>query len=511
MLSAIRQSALHRLLVVVSLVGLLALMTWSAIADEKTAGKDFTESWNVLYIGKSRIGYGRSTTEKLKRDGRDIVVSATEISMTLVRFGTTIRTRALSQTEETPDGDLLRFRFEMQTPPAGSTITSGRVEGDKLRIENELAGASRAREVPWDNKVKSSEYQNRTLRENPLKPGEQRTLRVFSPEFQKVGTVSLKAGGYEQVKLLSGETKKLLKVNSTFSLAPTAATEEYLDESGEVLLSSMSMLGMNIVTHLVSKEEALKALSGEEVDLAVATLVKTKPLDRSLQTKRVVYRVSLPGEGPEKTLAVGPTQEIKPVDAETVDLTVRAISPPSGAPADASSPAREFTAPSAYIQSDDALVKKCADEAAGGESDSWVVAKKMERWVRDNVRDKNFSTLLGSAAEVAKSRSGDCTEHAVLLAAMARARSIPSRVVVGLLYVPQHTSFGGHMWTEVSINGQWIPLDATLGQGGIAADHIKFADTSFADDGKESPLTTFLPLVGVLGKLKIEIKEVEYR
>ncbi len=60
---------------------------------------------------------------------------------------------------------------------------------------------------------------------------------------------------------------------------------------------------------------------------------------------------------------------------------------------------------------------------------------------------------------------------------------IPSRVAVGLVYVTEPPSFGGHMWTEVFVNGKWIPLDATLGKGGIAADHIKFADTNFSDEG----------------------------
>jgi transglutaminase-like putative cysteine protease len=99
----------------------------------------------------------------------------------------------------------------------------------------------------------------------------------------------------------------------------------------------------------------------------------------------------------------------------------------------------------------------------------------------------------------------------VLLAAMARARKIPSRVVVGVVYVASLSSFGGHMWTEVFINGLWVPLDATLGRGGIGADHIKFADSSFSENDGVSPLSTFLPLVSVLGKLQIEVRNVRYK
>src|SRR5205814_6192708 len=141
----------------------------------------------------------------------------------------------------------------------------------------------------------------------------------------------------------------------------------------------------------------------------------------------------------------------------------------------------------------------------------WKQAQLMEKWVSENLKEKNFSTLLASAAEVAKDLSGDCTEHAVLLAAMSRARGIPSRVAVGMVYVTSLSSFGGHMWTEVYVRGQWVPVDATLGRGGIAADHIKFADSSFADNGDTSPVMSFLPMASVLGKMKIDVRDVKYQ
>jgi transglutaminase-like putative cysteine protease len=263
-------------------------------------------------------------------------------------------------------------------------------------------------------------------------------------------------------------------------------------------------------TYTVAKQEALKALSGAEVDLAVATLVKTGKIDRSQQTRQVVYRISVPGDDPETVVSKGPTQMITRVNPNTIDLTVRAITPPENAPEQTELAGKEFLSPNSYLQSDDELVKKHASDAVGAETDSWKAAQLMEHWIWENLKKKNFSTLLASAAEVAKDLQGDCTEHAVLLAAMCRARGIPSRVAVGLVYVPSLSSFGGHMWTEVFEKGTWIPLDATLGKGGIAADHIKFADSSFSDDDDSTPITAFLPMVSALGKMKIEVREVTH-
>ena len=118
----------------------------------------------------------------------------------------------------------------------------------------------------------------------------------------------------------------------------------------------------------------------------------------------------------------------------------------------------------------------------------------------------DFSQNFASAAEVARNLRGDCTEHAVLLAALCRARGIPARAAMGLVYMPRRAAFGYHMWTEAWIDGAWIPLDATLGRGGIGAAHVKMTHTSL--DGA-SPYEAMLPILQAMGQLKIEIAEVE--
>ena len=67
--------------------------------------------------------------------------------------------------------------------------------------------------------------------------------------------------------------------------------------------------------------------------------------------------------------------------------------------------------------------------------DPWEKANAINHWVYRNIRDKNFKVAFAAAGEVARNLSGDCTEHAVLAAAMCRAVGVPSRVVVGLVYV----------------------------------------------------------------------------
>ena len=484
-------------------------------AQEKPAAKsagsqpEFEESWQVIYIGKARVGYGRSSISRKTRDGQPLVATETEMALALSRLGQPINMKTSVQTEETTEGDLQEFNFEMQAPPAQNSSVHGRVEGDKLALETVTNGKTRTTTQPWNSSLKSPALQERLLKEKPMKPGESRSFEAFVPEMGKSCKFTLKAGNLEDVALLGGKKSKLLHVTISQSIMPGMQTHEYVDAQGEAQKSTVSMAGLQLVMYKVDKQEALKALSGEEVDMVVSTLVKVKKIERPQKTRRAVYRVATPGEDPAKVLSAGPGQEIARIAPDTVDLTVHALLPPDEPPADVSPVPAEFSAPNPFLQSDDDLVREHASEATGDERDPWKAAQQMERWVFENIKKKNFSTLLASAAEVAKDLSGDCTEHAVLLAAMCRARGIPARVAIGLVYAPSLSSFGGHMWTEVFVNGAWIGLDATQGQGRVAADHIKFADSSLSDEGAALPVTSFLPMASVLGKMKIEVRDVK--
>jgi hypothetical protein len=79
-----------------------------------------------------------------------------------------------------------------------------------------------------------------------------------------------------------------------------------------------------------------------------------------------------------------------------------------------------------------------------------------------------------TATQTVRSRSGDCGEMALLLAALAKARGIPSRVVSGLAYTRsfegQAYVFAPHVWVQ-AWNGQyWRSFDAALGE--FNAGHI---------------------------------------
>ena len=77
---------------------------------------------------------------------------------------------------------------------------------------------------------------------------------------------------------------------------------------------------------------------------------------------------------------------------------------------------------------------------------------------------KNLSRSYDVASVVAARKEGDCTEHAVFLAALLRLKKIPARVAHGLVLVRSggQTRAFGHAWVEVRGPRAWTPLDAAL-------------------------------------------------
>ena len=162
--------------------------------------------------------------------------------------------------------------------------------------------------------------------------------------------------------------------------------------------------------------------------------------------------------------------------------------------------------PSNLIQCDDPTIVSMAKSVAPDETDPMKLGVALEQFVRHTIKLKDFSQAFATAAEVAKNPEGDCTEHSVLLAALARARGIPARVAIGLVYQDGKQSFAYHMWNEFWLGDRWVPFDSTLGRGGIGAAHLMLTDSNLA--GAQA-YSCFLPVAQVIGQLKIEILEVE--
>lgn len=475
-------------------------------AETNLPAPEAEETWQVIYLAGQRVGYARILVAPQQAGDETVVHTVAETRLVLKRFGQTLQMSTTTETEETLAGDLRSFTFRMANPPAMTSKTTGVVTDGRLNLASEINGRTTTSSQAWQPGIKSPTYQDRLLRVTPLKPGETKEVRAFFPEMGKPGTLKVSAGGAETVTLLDGTTAELQKVKVVNSLVPGVTTTGWINARGDTVKSSTSLLGAEMVTYSVPKAEALKEITVAELDLGIATLVRVREIDRPYATKSATYRVTLPDEDPSRVLPAGDTQTVRKISEHVCEVTVTALPLPEKGSIRAA--ADEFVKPTRFLQSDDEGVQQHAERAAGALTDPGAVARAMERYVHEKLDKKNFSTALASAGEVARNLEGDCTEHAVLLAAMLRVKQIPSRVAVGMVYIGNPSAFGGHMWTEALLDGKWVPLDATLGRGGIGATHIKLGDTTFADESA-APLSAFTSLITVIGKLQIEVLQAE--
>jgi len=457
------------------------------------------EVYDVFYIAGSKVGYGKTTIER-DADGNLTTTSQNELKMR--RFGQTVRQSINLVSTIDADGELIQCESHVASGPQPQ-ITRAEVRGGKLHLTTGSQGKQTNSTIKWKAAWGGYFASDHSLRRRPMKPGERRTIKSLAPIFNQVSTTELTAGKVEATEMLDGK-RDLLRIEQKTTIGnQTIPSTVWTDESGEPV--KIFVPGMRQITYRVSKERALREESDGGFDLGQMTIVKARmPAGDVHQTKALTYKATLETGNPAEVFAAGTSQRIKPIDEHTAEITVLAVRPDQ--PAEASDhdgpPTAADLEPNNLIQSDNAKIGQMAASILPEETDPWTLSLAVERYVKRAVRSKNFSTAFATAAEVADSLEGDCTEHAVLFAALCRARQIPARVAMGLVYYRPEGGFAYHMWTEVWIEDRWIPLDATLGRGGIGGGHLKIAHANLA--GAEA-YSVFLPAQQVIGQLELEI------
>lgn len=470
------------------------------------------ETWDSLYLRGAKVGHARTRITPIEENGRALLSIAVEQRLALKRFGQSSDQEMTLDSVETPQGEVLRFVTSTKLG-AAPIVARGKLNGNRMVVETQTSGKTQKTELAWSADIGGVIAVEQSLARKPLQPGESRAIKSVLPMLDQtlVVTTQLAAKQLEPTPLLGG-TYYLLRIESRVELAGGLKLDSVLwaNRAGEVLKTSA--LAMGLETYRTTRAEALDEPVNQQFDLGYDSVVQVaRAIEHAHSTREVRYRVTLKSGDPTSVFVSGWTQRVRPLDEHAAEVTVRGIAPEAiaaaagaeGWPAD-EEPTAADRAANNLVQSDDATVKALAAEAAGQETQPVEVALRLEKFVHERIKSKNFSQALATAAEVAKSLEGDCTEHAVLLAAMARARGLPARVTIGLVYMQSQQAFGYHMWNEIYIDKHWVPFDATLGQGGIGAAHLKLAHSNLKET---NALTCFLPVAQVLGQVSIEVLE----
>jgi len=521
-------------------VALFALAAGAAAADAPASRPvsrlDFTnpppglflDDWFEARLMGKKAGHLHSTVER--REER--IISTLEMHFALQRGEVEVELSVRQRFRETLDGRPLGFEHELRL--AGQPIRQkGVIRGARLTLTTEQFGATTKQTYAFDAETKFSWGQLLEQRRRGLKTGTRYRFKTYDPSVavDRAIDADVEVLGPERVPV-GGRPTRAIRTRMITNLAVPVTSETWVDEDGLPLISSVKLGAIEMEIVRTDRESALAGGRGPE--MLFSTLISVRgEFDR--RARRVVYRLRIGGDEEMPDLPTTGMQTWKRLGQNEIEIAVsridwdavrRPAARPDEIPADIS---ETFLQASTYLDINDPGVRRLARRGARGAEGPAELADGLRRFVTDYVEDKGLDVGFATASEVAKTRKGDCTEHGVLLAALARARGLPARVVAGIVMVPQAdpdddpprrpldarentkrrlrpAQFGYHMWTQVYLDGRWIDLDSALRQTECDATHIALAALPLNTEGIFEGTVKIVPL---LGRLEIEFVRAE--
>lgn len=471
------------------------------------------ESWGAIVLQGEKIGHTMEKVERLTHDKIDYVRTTTVEQMQIQRAGQPLKVTVENVFLESDHGYLKQFSTKIDQ--AGSiTRFTGHVSDDGKTLSVATQGGSNTAvandSIPWQPENGGLHAVHRLFTDPPIEAGKQRSVTALVPSMNRAAKFVIQGQEKEAVAMLDGSTVTLLKTKYLTEIdgQPPMESIAWVDDAGEIV--KMTSPVQNFEIYRCSKQFALSPNKTVSFDLALDTIVPVEGMPQKVdQLDELTYLLKLKTGDPAKIFASSSNQKVTGIDEHSAKLQVWRIAPNSTLPAElpkSGKPTDADLAASPLVQVDAPAVQQLKRQAAIQGSDPGKQAIELERFVHETIDEKNFSQGFLSAAEVAQGKTGDCTEHAVLLMALLRAQGIPARGALGLVYVDygEKKGFAYHMWTEAWVGDRWLPLDATRGKGGIGVEYIKVTQTDLSGSGA---FAAFMPVTQVIGQLEIDVSK----
>lgn len=471
----------------------------------------FLDDWMRIDLeGMGRVGYAHN---EVARDG-DHITSTTLLTISLARAGKNVGISVLQSSTESLDGQPLAFSHQMDMS-AVKMNTRGEIKDGKVHVTATQYGRSMTNTYDFPQGALMSWGALKFQRKKGFKPGTTYTIKTFDPATAVNDALNLKVTivGPEKIEIDDKSIDAILtKQEIRLPQFPTGVeSKAWIDQEGNVLKTNVSMAGMNMVMTRTSKTQALDQFDPPEFFMPTTIPIKQR-INRQIVQK--IDYVLRPKNTDAKLPPIPATamQTSRILDDGSIKVSVARLNREkfrTAEPGDQTG-LDEFLSANNMINSDDPAVKKMAAEAKGSAKTPYEIGDTLRRYVTQNITEKNLNVGFATASEVCRNREGDCSEHAVLLAALGRASGLPSRVVTGLVYVPvfggRDDIFGFHMWTQFRIGGVWVDFDAALDQTDCDPTHIAFNVDSL-EHGSLGQVA--FPLINVIGNLDMTIEKIE--
>jgi len=481
------------------LTGLYLVVPGLSLSGEGIPGTN-TDVWFNLQLNGGKIGYFHFSRDSVKRDIQTVVLEKEETFMKFRRSNRTLEIRADSSKELDITGKLLNFSYRMNQGNSNVQV-EGESDYDRgtLRVRHIRGGSEKMESLDIETGALTEYQALQRLGKQGFKKGS--SLRFRSVMIERGGYINVNMQ-IEEVKAgtSANRGKTLYKVVRTLEDMPGVRSETWLDSELVPYSGRLIFPNMQYSLEITSREEALKPGGGDPASITLSR-VKLKNY-RAVGDRESIKKVSLllklhEGDAFPHDLDGG-IQEVVSGDLSAgLRLVVDAHIPEAVKHIPVDSPVEgleSYLKPNALIESDNEKIISVSRRLLNKES-AWATALNIKVWVRNHTR-MNFNTGFASAVQALESGEGDCTEHAVLTAALCRAAGIPARVAVGYtLSVPPggEAEYVGHMWNEIYINGMWVPVDATSSRDSPNPFNIRFFSGSL-DTGEIMKKIAVFPL-----------------
>jgi hypothetical protein len=470
------------------LIVALASVSCSALGYDGQANAISTQTtWMTVMLGGRKIG-----SLQVDRDRTSQSITTTQqLSIQFNRKGKPLQLSSMSRTTETRDGEPLAFAASSSLSAMGATTESHWIAARTFEVRSTVGGKTTTSMLLLAPDAVMFDGQRRAMETARKSPGSEYVLHQFDPASQQTMTVRVQVIGDEEVKLPEGP-RTLSHQRQRLALpGGEQVVDLWVDPQGVPLKGQFKLLGESLQMLACSRECA--QAPAESIDMFRSAMVDSpRPLTPNLRIAPLTYRIHLL-DGDTGLIATTDEQHVRRLGPGDLYLDVG-----NAQPGYQSAPSPEDTAPTAWLQSDAAEIKSLADSVVKHADSNQNQMRRLRSFVSDYVSEHGLDVGYASALEVLHSRKGDCTEYAVLLAAMARARQIPARVVTGMAYADRYGGslrvFVPHAWVQAWIGDRWESYDAALRR--FDATHIALA-TGDGDPSKYFGATRLFGLIQI--------------
>lgn len=437
------------------------------------------ETWMNIFQNKRKIGFSH-TRLSAKKDGYHLQET---VRMRINTMGMVQDIQLQTRGRLKEDYSLSDFDFNINSGRFSFHVY-GSLSGDVLTIKTASAGANRRMEIKLENKPYLLAGITSAMAAVELKAGDKYAFDIFDPATMGQTPVIVDIIGQEDISL-AGSQKTATKVTLNFKGTSQTA---WIDQSGDVL-QEKGLLGIRL--EKTTRQNALEGLGRQaSADLTeIASVASNVVLENPDHLETLKFEINgIPDNG----VSLDGGRQIFKKNVLTINRESIANLADNIDHKDLQAFEKIYLQPSAFIQSDHQRIQALVQKIVANKNTSLEKVNALVDWVHQNI-EKRPVLSLPDALSTLENRVGDCNEHAVLFAALARAAGMPCRLEAGLVYLKGR--FYYHAWNLVYL-GRWITVDALFGQVPADVSHIRLVTGSPRQQ---------LDLMGLIGKVNLKV------